>query len=145
MSAYFDSPLVIYEDENEEDLRAEYVRLMCKWRTSYTPEQVCQFIFRNLRSPDRYIVAAQLWANDLELRSDVDDLINGRSENLDVKDNLKAQLQAIVDLTSTPAKEKIAAIQLMAQMEGLIIKQIDKKNTNAGEVMQRIIFVEDIE
>lgn len=143
MSAYFDSPLIIYAEENIDELRAEYVRLMAKWRTQYRPEQVCQFIFKNLRSPDRYNVAAYLWANDLEITEQIDNLVNGKTESLDKKEHLISQLQALVDLPSTPSKEKIAAIQLIAQMEGLIIKQVEKKSTNTDDVTTRHFFVED--
>lgn len=144
MSERFDDPLAIYPDENLEDFRAEYVRLTAKWRSLYTPEQVCQYIFKNLREPSRYLVAAHVFSSDLELTEAVDNLLVGKKENTDKKQNLNDRLEAIIDDPATGAKDKIAAIQLIAQMEGLIIKQVEKKIDTKQEVATRITFVEDV-
>lgn len=145
MTAYFDSPLAFYEDENATDLRAEYVRLMAKWRDRYTALQVCQYIFGRLRDPDRYVIAAQVWEQDLELTEQIDQLLHGTVEGLDEEKAYIARLEAIADLNTTPSRDKIKALELAAQIKGMIKKQVEKTIKSDQNIAYRYQFVEDID
>lgn len=147
MAAYFDSPLAFYPEENADDLRAEFVRykVLLKNNASYNDLAICQHIFRNLRDPDRYIVAAQVWGQDIEVAEAINLATHGQINTSDKQADLEARFMAIADSSATFAKDKINALLAVAQMNGFIIKQVDKKTTNINDSFQRIVFVEDID
>jgi len=125
------SPVLIFEDEDEQALKSEFVRLMAKWRAKYSTYEVCTYIFRELREPTRAFAAAQHWGSDLELLDKIDREINvPKNSNLDSREERLLILKTIYSDINESARERLKALELHAQIEGEIIKQVDKKTTD---------------
>jgi len=124
--------IVFFEDDDEAELRLEYIRLMAKHQNKFSPYEVAKYVFRDCRDPElRSQQAAQVWSNDLEVKEAIDDIIMGRNKTSDLDDKSQRLrvLKSIYDDPNTPVKERIAAIRVAAELEGEVIKAVDKKVT----------------
>lgn len=127
-------PLIFYEGEDEETLISEYVALRVKLNESYTPYDICEYIFRNLKDGfGRHMQAADVWVKSIEI--DLRIIAAKNNGGVDPKQPLtKAQWQAkmlaIVENDGMSPQDKTARGKLLtdyASSEGWIIKAVDKK------------------
>jgi len=138
----WDTPVLIFEDEDEDALISEFVRLSAKYETR-DPLEITRYIFRNLRDPElRSGSAAIKWFGDLEIRERIDatKLIGAIDKDIDSKKEKLKVLESIYKSESANNKDRIAALQLHAQMQGEIIKAIEQTNVEK-RLPNRIIQV----
>lgn len=121
-------PLTFLEGENEAELRARFVTLTAKHGGRFTPHEVAKFVFRDLPDPNlRAMQAADYWSKDLEVQEQIRILTADGGEVVNTeKARLLAMLMNIAQ-TAVSDKEKLTAIRTIAEMEGYIVKAVDKK------------------
>lgn len=124
------APVPIFEEEDEESLIADFVKMSALY-PKYSVFEICQHIFKDLREPDlRANQAALQWSKDLAILERIRQArLNGGVEVLpiDSKENKLKKLEAIYNDPETGIKDKLAALRLHAEIQGEIVKAIDKK------------------
>lgn len=134
--------LIIFDDEDEETLKSEFINLCAKHKNTFSHYEVAIHVFRNLRDPEmRARQAADYWGKDLNVAERIrqailladDDVACGKAE-------IQRRLLAVADSALTSAKDRIDALKTLAQMQGLIVKPIefrgDNKNNSGLAVFQ---------
>lgn len=123
--------VTLFPGEDETFLKGEYVRLMAKHRRTRSPYEVAKYVFKDLPEPElRSGQAAQIWGSDLEVLEAIDEaVLRGSSSVVDTREARLRTLKQIYDDSAITAKDRIAAIELAAKIEGEIIKQVDSKST----------------
>lgn len=136
------TPVTIFEDEDEEALISAFVDMSARHEKDYNSLQIARYVFRNSRDAElRAGQAALTWANDLDIKErirlkklvgDDDDLIDDKKTKLKV-------LEGIYKDVTTSAKDRIAAVQLHASIQGEIKKAIEQTNTERRTIPQIVI------
>ncbi len=138
----WNQPILLFEGEDEEALKAEFIRLSAIY-AAYPAGEIAQVVFKGLRDPIlRSQQAADAWSNDLSVKERIRQAkLNGGVEPKPVltKEQQLAQLQALADDDKTPVKEKLAAHRLIAEMQGFVIKAVEKTSTERRRFPQVII------
>lgn len=133
----WNTPPVIFDNEDEEALKADFIRL-CALYPERTIFEIASYVFRNQVDPElRSSQAAQIWNKDLEVLERIRlAKVNGGVEPKAIPDKSirLQQLQSIAEDTDVSAKDRIAAARLVAEMEGEIVKAVDKNVTNKSKV-----------
>ena len=133
----WNAPPVIFDNEDEEKLKADFIRL-CALYPEQTIFEIASYVFRNQVDPEtRSQQAAQIWNKDLEVLERIRlAKLNGGTEPKPIPDKSirLQQLQEIFESADTSAKDKIAVARLIAEMEGEIVKAVDKNVTNKSKV-----------
>lgn len=124
------APILLFDGEDEEALKAEFVRLSALY-PAYPPGEIAQVVFKHLPDPVlRSQQAADAWMAELEVKERIRQArLNGGVEPRPIlsKEQQIAQLQALADDDKTPIKEKLAAHRLIAEMQGYVVKAVEKK------------------
>ena len=137
---------VIFEDEDEESLKADFVRL----RAIY-PDQsifdIASYVFRHQRDPDtRSQQAAMIWNKDIEIQERIRlARINGGEEPaaIESKEGKLRKLQAIYENELVKVSDRLKAFELHSQIQGEIVKAVDKKITDESRRAPRqIVFAQ---
>jgi hypothetical protein len=129
----FGPSVPLFDDENEEVLVSEFVRLSSKYGATYTAQDIAKQVFKDLREPNRYLQVATIWANDLDIKERISDYSNGVDKTLDSQESYIKQLETMAANTMNPIKERIEALKLAAQIQGMIKKQVETNNINKNE------------
>lgn len=135
---------VIFEDEDESRLIADFVTYSARYpdRDAF---EIAQYIFRNQRDPDlRANQAAMIWVKDLEILERIRTArLNGGSEPcaIETKEQKLRKLQVIYDDPDVKVADRLKAFELHAQIQGEIVKAVDKKVTSTRPRRQ-IIFAQ---
>lgn len=137
---------VIFEDEDEEALKANFIRL-CALYPNQPVFDIASYVFRNQQDPElRSQQAAMIWQKDIEVQERIRlARLNGGEEAKPIpsKEKRLEQLQAIFESDETSVKDKLAAARLIAEIQGEIVKAVDKKITDTGRKMPRqIVFAQ---
>ena len=122
-------PFDLYEGETIEDMVGEFVRLMAKYKRMYSAFDVAKQVFRTRPEPLRFLRAAQLWQDDLDIKEQVDALIMRGDPALQV-DSKEAKLRVLKQIyedVRVDAKDRIAAIKTSAELCGEVVKHVEKK------------------
>jgi hypothetical protein len=138
---------VIFEDEDEEALKANFVRLSALY-----PQQgafdIAAYVFKNQRDPEmRGQQAAMIWTKDLEIQERIREArLNGGNEPspIPTKEQRLRQLQALFEDPETAVKDKIGLARLIAEIQGEIVKAIDKSvdHKNKGPALPAFIIAQ---
>ena len=127
------APVPIFEEEDEAELIARFVEFSARY-PKYSAYEICKHIFKDLRDPDlRAGQAAAQWSIDLEILERINQAkLNGGAEPkpLDTKEEKLKKLEAIYNDPEVAMKERLAAMRLHAEIQGEIVKAIDKKTEN---------------
>lgn len=127
-------PVLLFDDEDEEALKAEFIRLSALYPL-YQPGEIAQAVFRGLRDPIlRSQQAADAWAADLEVKERIRlARLNGGVEPKPVasKEEQLVKLQALADDESKPLKERLTAHRLIAEMQGYVVKAVEQRDKTA--------------
>jgi hypothetical protein len=134
-----DSPwndILFFPGEDPEALKTRFVELCVSFGDRFTHYQIAQTVFKNLKDPElRAGKAAEVWGNDLEV---LERIKTGIREGLETPDaNLPALIRraiAIADADYTEPKDRISAIRLAGELQGLVKKSVDTKVAMSGGI-----------
>lgn len=136
---------VIFEDEDEESLKADFIRL-CAIYPNQDIFEIAAYVFRNQRDSEmRAQQAAMIWNKDIEVLERIRKAkLNGGEEPnpIDSKEDKLRKLQAFYDDDANKLADRIKAMELHAQIQGEIVKAIDKKVDNQRKVPRQIVFAQ---
>lgn len=137
---------LIYEDEDEAELKAAYISARIKY-PNYDIFSIADYVFRNQRDPElRGRQAATIWEKDLETQEAIrKGQINGEEEEALTKSQLQAKILAVTEndnLTAQEKKVRIEGYMAYAENEGWRIKAVDKKSTKTNTGRREIIFAQ---
>jgi hypothetical protein len=137
----WETPVPIFDDEDENELITKFVELSARYDGQYSPMEITAHIFKNLRDPfPRANQAAMQWGSSLDILERIRlAKLNGGTEpeppdNKTVK--LK-KLEAIYNNDKVGMKERIAAIKLHAEIAG----EIGGDGDNEDGVGRRAIVI----
>lgn len=106
---------------------------MAKYKKQYSAFDVAKVVFKNRPEPLRFLQAAQLWHDDLDIREQVDAImLAGSTGSVDSKERKLQVLQQIYEDTGVEARDRITAIKVSAELQGEIVKIVDKTVKNDG-------------
>lgn len=131
-----------YEGEDEAALIAEFVKHCAFHKVSFdehipsqfSPFQVAQYVFQNLREPGRAGQASVLWAKDLGIRERIRVAIaEGVDGSVDASEEalLKRAIRGADDPYAS-LRDRMAALRLAAEIKGYVKKAIEIKNNPSG-------------
>ena len=124
----WDTPVPIFEDENEDELITRFVELSARYN-DYSAFEICGVVFKGLKEPDlRANQAAMVWSKSLEIKERIRQArLNGGEEPnpLDSKEAKLRKLEAIYNNEENSLRERIKAIELHAEIQGEIKKPSD--------------------
>lgn len=140
-----DAPL-IFEDEDEAKLLADFVTFSARY-PDRNPFEIAAYVFRNQRDPElRAQQAAMIWIKDLEVLERIRlAKLNGGAEALtsvESKEVKLRKLEAIYNDATIAAKDRIKAMELHAQIQGEIVKAVDKNVTTGRRQPRQVIYAQ---
>lgn len=136
---------VIFEDEDEDKLKADFIRL-CALYPDRDKFEIASYVFRNQVDPElRSQQAAMVWAKDIEVleRIRLAKLNGGEEPNpIDTKEDKLRKLEAIYNNEDNKLADRLKAMELHAQIQGEIVKAIDKKVDDGRKRPRQIVFAQ---
>lgn len=140
----WNQPVAIFEDEDEDALKSEFIRLTAL-HPSRTPDEIAAYVFRNLRDPGlRSAQAAMVWLKDIDVLERIRQArLNGGVEptGIHTLEEKLRKLQVLYEDESQDMKDRLSAMRLHAEMSGQIVKAIDKKVDNGAKAKTFPTFV----
>jgi len=134
---------LIFEDEDEEKLLADFVKYSAIHKDR-DPFEIAAYVFRNQRDPElRAQQAAMIWAKDIDVAERIRlARLNGGAEGsvIPTKEQRMRQLQEMFEDVTLPVKERIAAQRLLSEMAGDIVKAVDKNVTTGKRQPRQVIY-----
>lgn len=120
----WETPVPIFEDEDEDELIGEFIRLSALY-PQYEPFQVCQVIFKNRRDPImRANQAAMVWSKDLEILERIRQArLNGPTDEAQIqtKEQLQTRINSVIEdntINSQEKKVRIEGYMAIAKLKG---------------------------
>jgi hypothetical protein len=132
-------PLIFFDGEDETALKAKFVELSAKHKGIYNAYEVAQYVFRDLKEPEvRALQAAQYWGKDLAVLEAIDQAIALGPSDVDTSEaQLKRRLLQLADTHHASVRDRVAALRVIAEMQGNIRKAVDKTVTYPDGVKPR--------
>jgi hypothetical protein len=132
---------LLFDDEDETALKARFVELWAKYPDRSIVE-IGDYIFKDLRNPEmRGAQWAMRWAKDLEVLEAVKKLRQGQTQtDVASKTEIINSAWALAHSDRVDAKDRVAALKLIAEMQGMIEKNINKKTEEVKRRMPNIVF-----
>lgn len=119
----------ILEGEDEAALRDSFARLVAKYPNQDVFE-IGEYVFKDLKDPGlRGQQAAMIWIKDVEVKELISKYRSGQVDVSEVPTKDQAAMLAW-SLANDPAadkKDRIAALNLFGQLNGMIVKSVEKK------------------
>ncbi len=141
----WETPLPIFEDEDENALTSKFVELVAAHPT-FSPMAITAHIFKDLKDPvARSGQAAFDWMQRLDILERIRlAKLNGNKEALPIetKEGKLRKLEAIYNNEDNALRERLNAIRLHAEIQGEIVKAIDKKITDANTPRRHLHIVQ---
>jgi hypothetical protein len=135
--------LVWREEEDGEAILEKYIEYMAIYGSNYTPFDICKQLFANLYDPyNRACQAAQMWTRSLEINERIRQLRLYRSKPKEEKEQYKDVLKSIYEDRLSSSRDRINALRLAAELDGYVIKAVDKKVTKDVARATTFIFKE---
>ncbi len=140
----WNAAVTLFDDENEEALIERFVELSAAWPNE-DPISICRFIFETMKDPElRAGQAAIVWSNSLAIKERIRQLrLNGKPDAETVtKENLQAKILAATEddgLSHHDKKAKIEGYMAYAQLNGWVVKAIEKKTENLNPRFPQVI------
>lgn len=130
------APVLIFADEDEAAMRAEFVRLSAMYGHTHSAYDITKHIFKDKRDPDlRSMQAADYWSKDLEILDAIKLTQAGARE-----DELLQFLWSVVSSPTETTKDRLKAADQIAEVEGRKKKLVDLNLTNGPEKKPLPIF-----
>jgi hypothetical protein len=140
----WDAPLIIFEDEDEDELINEFIRLSALY-PAYEPFEIAQVVFENLKDPTfRANHAAMKWSSNLSIKKRIDEARAGigiTGEVIKDKDDWERRVLATIQDATLNAQEKkvrIDGYNAIAKVRGYIDGEDDNKRGAGGVVLNFI-------
>jgi hypothetical protein len=132
----------ILEGEDELALRDKFAQLVAKY-PAQDPFQIGEYVFRELKDPGlRGQQAAMIWIKDPEVLELISKYKTGGAvKDLPTKDDLTRAAWAIANDLTADRKDRIAAINLAGQLNGMIVKSVEKKVDDVRRRQPPVIMV----
>jgi hypothetical protein len=135
---------VIFEDEDEEKLKADFVAYSARY-PNFEPFEVGAYVFRNQRDAEmRAQQAVMIWLKDLEVQERIRlAKLNGGKEAdpVETREQKLKKLEVIYNDPDVKTADRLKAMELHAQIQGEITKSVEKKVENSRPRRQ-IIFAQ---
>ena len=141
----WETPVPIFEDEDEDQLISEFVRLSALYPT-YSAYEVAQVVFKGLKDPImRANQAAMQWSSDLTIKERIRKaaLVGANQQEIDSKETKLRKLEAIYNDPNIKAADRIKALELHAKISGDIDGDGDDDKKAGGGVVLNFIRRED--
>jgi hypothetical protein len=109
----WDTPVPIFEDEDEDKLIGEFVRLSALY-PQYEPFQITAEVFKGLKDPTmRANQAAMIWSKDLSILERIRQarLAGPADQTIQNKEQLEARIKATIEDTTLHSQEKKVRIE----------------------------------
>lgn len=140
------APVPIFEDEDEQALIGEFVKLSARY-PDRNPYEICEHIFKNLRDPWlRSQQAALQWSKDLEILERIRQAkINGGTEaaNSDPKKAWQAEVYAVINDERIGPQEKKArldGLKLIGESNSWVTKSVQKQVDDKRRHFPQVVF-----
>lgn len=137
----WDTPVPIFEDEDEDQLINEFVRLSALY-PKYEPFQITQVVFKDLRDPImRANQAAMVWSKDLEILERIRQArLDGPPDGVLIqsKEQWERKMLALLDDQTLNAQEKKVRREILdsiAKVKGWAEGDEDDKNNRRAVIM----------
>lgn len=144
----WNQPATFFEDEDEEALKAEYIRLSALYPTE-DMFAIASYVFRNQVDPDlRCQQAAMIWNKDLSVKERIRQarLNGGKEPELLTKESLQAKILAVTEDEMIDYRQKKAMIDgylAYAELNGWKIKAVDKTiNDKTAKNLPTFVFAQ---
>ncbi len=140
----WNAAVTLFDDEDEDALIERFVDYSARW-TDYDPISICRHIFKDMRDNElRAGQAAIAWSTDLAIRERIDQRkLNGKpGAEAVTKENLQAKILAATEdshLSHHDKKAKIEGYMAYAQLNGWVVKAIEKKTENTTPRFPQIV------
>jgi hypothetical protein len=123
----FSDPILFFAGENPEALKKAFIEAWAFHGDRFTPVQLAQHVFKDLpQSKLRAGQAGQYWADDLEVLDAVEQLrLKGKELPDTGVEAIKRRALQIADDRFTEPKDKLAALTLIARIEGFLKKEVE--------------------
>ena len=139
--------LIIYENEDEDELLNEFIRLSALY-PEYPPYEVASTVFAGkVEAWSRSMQAAQVWSNSIEIRERIRlAKANRNNPNGNTYTNKEEYLKAVHSLTFDDSigyqekKVRLDGMKLLGEANGWIIKTVDKKTENVNRKLPNFII-----
>lgn len=142
-------PVVIFDDEDEDDLKREFAALWAKYPT-FNPNDIGLQLFADRREPMRGLQAAAVWSRELAVIALRDAFALNGGEDLSETDKTQVSREVLsLARTARDPKDRLAAYRLWGDLNGEIAKpgvtinQNDNRVVNVLRVPTRDITPED--
>ncbi len=127
----WNTPVIIFDDEDESKLQQQFVELSARW-PEYPNFDIAQEVFKGLRDPEaRANQAALVWGNSLAIKERIRKARdNGGSEPAEMTEEEKyiRKCEAEANNPDNTGPVRFKWFELAAKMRGLI-----KENSEAGK------------
>lgn len=136
----WEAAVPIFDDEDENELISEFVRLSALYPKKQATE-ITAYIFKNLRDPfPRANQAAMRWAEDLEISERIRKAkLNGGTEPepIDDKETMLRKIEAWYNDEDAKLADRIKAAELHAKIAG----HIDGDDEDVAKLGRRAIVI----
>ena len=137
------APPIFFDDEDEEVLKAKFILAVARY-PEHSIFDIAQHIFKDLRDNTlRADQAATHWMKDIETKERIRIArLNGgkEPEAPETKEAKLKKLEAVYDNPEVAVKDRIAAMRLHSELEGQIIKSVEKKVDDGRSQLPQIVW-----
>jgi hypothetical protein len=140
----WETPVPIFEDEDEDALISEFVRLSAQYDHIYSPQQIAVEVFKNLRDPTmRANQAATVWSSKLEIAERIRKAKQSKDDEdlIQSKEQWEKHMLALLDDPAIGTQEKKVRMEIynsIAKSRGWL--EDDSKNNGKRNMMPQFIF-----
>lgn len=144
MEHWVKEELVFFQGEDPEGLKSRFIELCASHNIdllhpaygNHSPYEIALHVFKGKRDPEsRAMQAAQVWARDIDVIERIRVLRITGNKKIDIapnKENLVAIGMEMATNTFNEAKDRINALKLVAQIIGVVQKDIEHENTKGS-------------
>lgn len=134
---------VMFEDEDEEQLKADFITYSARY-PDVEPFEIGAYVFRHQRDPEmRSQQAVMIWLKDLDVKERIRlAKLNGGVEDkgVETKEDKLRKLEAIYNDADVSVSQRLKAMELHAQIQGEIVKAVEKKTEDRTKRFPQIVF-----
>lgn len=130
-----DPPFPIYEGETLAALEEDFVKTSAHHANRFSVYDVAKYVFRHLREPNRYMQAAEVWKDDLELAERIRvRMLKGAADERPEVTVISLQAYALGILNDKFASNeiKLKCVEFLARTVSGALKKDAEENRGGG-------------